>query len=261
MIRHLFQPIKLLVVKDKKFYWLLCNRLNIVPGKLKLYEIAFLHRSASVVFSDGSVVNNERLEYLGDAVLDAVIADYLFKKFPRKKEGFLTQMRSKIVKRSNLDVLARKIGIDELIVSNTHRNVHKKHIYGDALEALIGAIYLDKGYTRTRKYIVNNVIKSFVDLDQLINKETDFKSRIIEWGQKNKYNIIFETKEEYLELEQSPIFVSVIRVGDSTLGTGQGKSKKEAEQNASEQAFVYVSSSSYVFEKSEHHLISPENSV
>lgn len=229
------------MVKDKKFYWLICNRLNIVPGKIRLYEIAFLHRSASVVFSDGSIVNNERLEFLGDAILDAVIAEYLFKKFPRKKEGFLTQMRSRIVKRSNLDHLARKVGLDELIVSNTNRNSHKKHIYGDAFEALIGAIYLDKGYNQTRKYIINNVIKEFVDLDQLIHKETDFKSRIIEWGQKNKYNLIFETKEEYLELEQSPIFVSTIKVDDTSLGCGQGKSKKEAEQNASEQAFAYVS--------------------
>ncbi|NJO70374.1 MAG: ribonuclease III family protein [Bacteroidetes bacterium] len=123
IVKHGFKD---LPAKDKKFYWLLCNRINIVPGKLKLYEIAFLHRSASVIFTDGTVINNERLEYLGDAILDAVIADYLFKKFPRKKEGFLTQMRSKIVKRSNLDHLARQVGVDELIVSNTNRNIHKK---------------------------------------------------------------------------------------------------------------------------------------
>lgn len=258
MIRHFFQPIKFFVAKDKKFYWLLCNRLNIIPGKLKLYEIAFLHRSASVVFSDGTIINNERLEYLGDAILDAVIADYLFKKFPRKKEGFLTQMRSKLVKRSNLDHLARKVGIDELIVSNTQRNMHKKHIYGDAFEALIGAIYLDKGFEKTRKYIVNNVIKNYVDLDQLINKEVDFKSRIIEWGQKNKYNIVFETKEKYLDLEQSPVFVANIKVGETTLGNGQGKSKKEAEQNASEQAFAFVSSASFLESASE---VSPHVSL
>jgi len=258
LIRHFFKPIKFFVVKDKKFYWLLCNRLNIVPGKIKLYEIAFLHRSASVTFSDGTIINNERLEYLGDAILDAIIADYLFKKFPRKKEGFLTQMRSKIVKRSNLDHLARQVGVDELIVSNTNRNIHKKHIYGDAFEALIGAIYLDKGYEKTRKYIVNNVIKNYVDLDQLINTEMDYKSRIIEWGQKNKYNIIFETKEECHELEQSPVFVASISVGDTTLGCGQGKSKKEAEQNASEQAFVFVSSSPFQENTSE---ISPHSSV
>lgn len=258
MIRHFLHPIKFFVAKDKKFYWLLCNRLNIIPGKLKLYEIAFLHRSASVVFSDGSVVNNERLEYLGDAILDAVIADYLFMKFPRKKEGFLTQMRSKIVKRSNLDLLARKVGVDELIVSNTQRNYQKKHIYGDAFEALIGAVYLDKGYVKTRKYIINNVIRHYVDLDQLINTEVDYKSRIIEWGQKNKYSLVFETKEEYLEMAQSPIFIANIKVGETTLGSGQGKSKKEAEQNASEQAHTYVSSASFLEPTSE---ISPQNSV
>lgn len=232
--------IKLLVVKDKKFYLLLRTHLKITPGKLKLYEIAFLHRSASVSFNDGSVVNNERLEYLGDAVLDAVVADYLFKKFPRKKEGFLTQMRSKIVKRSNLDLLARNLGIDYMVVSNTNRNVHKKHIYGDAFEALIGAIYLDKGYKRTKRYIVHYVIKNFVNLEELISKETDFKSRLIEWGQKNKVIITFETTEEYTEVEQAPTFVTHVKISEQMLGNGTGKSKKEAEQNAAEQAYNNV---------------------
>ncbi len=232
--------IKLLFVKDKKFYLLLKTHLKITPGKIKLYEIAFLHRSASISFNDGSVVNNERLEYLGDAVLDAVVADYLFKKFPRKKEGFLTQMRSKIVKRSNLDLLARNLGIDYMVVSNTNRNVHKKHIYGDAFEALIGAIYLDKGYKKTRRYIIHFVIKNFVNLEELISKETDFKSRLIEWGQKNKVIITFETTEEYTEVEQAPAFVTQVKICEQMLGSGTGKSKKEAEQNAAEQAYNNV---------------------
>jgi len=236
----LILPIKLLTVRDKKFYLLLRNQLKVNPGKLKLYEIAFLHRSASISFDDGSVINNERLEYLGDAILDAVIADYLFKKFPRKKEGFLTQMRSKIVKRSNLDLIARNLGIDYLVVSNTSRSSYKKHIYGDAFEALIGAIYLDKGFEKTRKYIVNYVLKNHVDLDELLNKETDYKSRLIEWGQKNKVVISFEASEEYPEVEQSPVFVATIRINDQNVGVGNGKSKKEAEQNAAEQAFNHI---------------------
>lgn len=240
MIRHLINPIKLLITPNKKFYLLLQNHLKITPGKIKLYEIAFLHRSASISFSDGTIVNNERLEYLGDAVLDAVIADYLFKKFPRKKEGFLTQMRSKIVKRSNLDLLARNLGIDYLIVSNTNRNIHKKHIYGDAFEALIGAIYLDKGFNKTRKYIINYVLKNFVNLEELISKETDFKSRIIEWGQKTKVMITFESAEEYTEMEQAPSFISHVKICDEIIGTGSGKSKKESEQSAAEQAFYSV---------------------
>ena len=244
----MFHPIKLLIVPDKKFYLLLRTHLKIEPGKIKLYEIAFLHRSASISFNDGSIVNNERLEYLGDAILDAVIADYLFKKFPRKKEGFLTQMRSKIVKRSNLDILARNLGIDYLVVSNTSRNSHKKHIYGDAFEALIGAIYLDKGYKKTRKYIINHVVKNFVNLEELISKETDFKSRLIEWGQKNKVIITFETTEEYTEIEQAPTFITQVKISDQMLGNGTGKSKKEAEQNAAEQAYNNVISKSEVHE-------------
>ena len=232
--------IKLLVVKDKKFYLLLRTHLKITPGKIKLYEIAFLHRSASLSFNDGSVVNNERLEYLGDAILDAVVADYLFKKFPRKKEGFLTQMRSKIVKRSNLDMIARNLGLDYMVVSNTNKNAYKKHIYGDALEALIGAIYLDKGYKKTRKYIIHHVIKNFVNLEELVSKETDFKSRLIEWGQKNKVIISFETTEEYTEIEQAPTFITQVKISDQVLGNGSGKSKKEAEQNAAEQAYSNV---------------------
>ena len=186
------------------------------------------------------MVNNERLEYLGDAILDAVIADYLFKKFPRKKEGFLTQMRSKIVKRSHLDFLARNLGIDLMVVSNTQRNPYKKHIYGDAFEALIGAIYLDKGYLYTHKYIVNYILKNFVNLEELLTKETDYKSRLIEWGQKNKVMISFETSEEYAEVEQAPTFVSQVKMNDQGLGTGTGKSKKEAEQLAAEQAYNNV---------------------
>ena len=214
MIQKLIYLLKLLISPNKKFYLLLHTHLKITPGKIRLYEIAFLHRSASLTFDDGSIVNNERLEYLGDAILDAVIADYLFKKFPRKKEGFLTQMRSKIVKRSHLDYLARTIGIDLLIVSNTQRNSSKKHIYGDAFEALIGAVYLDRGFKYTQKYIVNYLLKNFVNLEELLTKETDFKSRLIEWGQKNKVMISFETTEEYTELEQSPTFVSHVKTVD-----------------------------------------------
>lgn len=240
----MFYPIKLLISHDRKFYLLLRTHLKINPGKIKLYEIAFLHRSASISFSDGSVVNNERLEYLGDAILDAVIADYLFKKFPRKKEGFLTQMRSKIVKRSNLDLIARNLGIDYLVVSNTNRHSHKKHIYGDALEALIGAIYLDKGFKETRNYIINYVLKNFVNLEELLSKETDFKSRLIEWGQKNKVIISFESTEEYTEIEQAPTFITHVKISEQLVGHGSGKSKKEAEQNAAEQAYNQVLSNS-----------------
>lgn len=242
MIHHFINPIKLLICNNKKFYLLLQSQLKINPGKLKLYEIAFLHRSASVTFTDGSIINNERLEFLGDAILDAVVADYLFKKFPRKKEGFLTQMRSKIVKRSNLDLISRNLGLDYFVVSNTHKNIHKKNIFGDAFEAFIGAVYLDKGYNFTRRYITNFILRNYIDIEELLQKESDFKSRIIEWGQKNKVVITIETHEEYKNIEQAPHFVATVRTQFNDLGHGVGKSKKDAEQNAAEQAYISVSS-------------------
>jgi ribonuclease III len=246
LIKHLINPVKLLISPNKKFYLLLHSQLKINPGKIKLYEIAFLHRSASIIFSDGSLINNERLEFLGDAILDAVIADYLFKKFPRKKEGFLTQMRSKIVKRSNLDLISRNLGIDYFVVSNTNRNNHKKHIFGDALEALIGAIYLDKGYSFTQRYIINFVLRNYINIEELLKKESDFKSRIIEWGQKNKIFISIETSEEYTAIEQSPTFIAFVKTNEQQLGKGIGKSKKEAEQNAAEQAYYFVHADDFI---------------
>lgn len=251
MITHFINPIKLLICPNKKFYLLISSQLKINPGKIKLYEIAFLHRSASISYNDGSLINNERLEFLGDAILDAVVADYLFKKFPRKKEGFLTQMRSKIVKRSNLDLISRNLGLDYFVVSKTHRNVHKKNIFGDAFEALIGAVYLDKGYEFTRKYIINHILRNYIDIEDLLIKESDYKSRIIEWGQKNKVIITIETNEEYSNFEQSPSFVAYVKASDILLGKGGGKSKKEAEQNAAEQAFAYVSDPDFELKETE----------
>jgi len=208
---------------------------------------AITHSSFANQNKPKTIASNERLEFLGDAVLDAIIADYLFKKFPRKKEGFLTQMRSKIVKRSNLDTISRNLGIDYFVVSNTSRNNHKKHIFGDAFEALIGAIYLDKGYNFTRKYIINYILRNYIDIEELLKKESDFKSRIIEWGQKNKYLITIETTEEYTEIEQSPTFIAHVKTHDHLLGKGSGKSKKEAEQNAAEQAFLCVHDPDFKF--------------
>lgn len=207
------------------------------PGNTKMYELAFIHRSASIHLPNGEIINNERLEYLGDAIIDAVVSDYLFRYFPGKDEGFLSKVRSRIVKRKNLNWLAEKIGIPSMLVSHTEHNNGIKHIYGDALEALIGAIYLDKGYVKTRKFIVNRLIKKHVDMDTLINLESDFKSRVIEWAQKERKDICFESQEIYQDHAKVPVFISHIKLGDVCLGEGTGTSKKEAEQSAAEIAF------------------------
>lgn len=219
----------------------LAKLLGYFPRKWELYELAFIHRSASVFLSDGSTANNERLEFLGDAILDAVIAEYLFSSFPTKDEGFLSKMRSKIVKRKHLNSLAIKIGVNKLIVSNSINANGGKHICGNAFEALIGAIYLDKGYKVAQKFIVEKILDTHIDLEELEYRETDYKSRIIEWAQKSRTEISFESQEEYTSKEEPPVFVTRVLVSNQLMGQGKGTSKKEAEQNAAEQAFVNIS--------------------
>jgi ribonuclease-3 len=231
--------IRLLFFK-KKIHKELAQLLGYIPRKWEVYELAFIHRSASVLLSDGRTVNNERLEFLGDAVLDAVIADFLFSQFPDKDEGFLSKMRSKIVKRKNLNALALKIGINKLIISNSINYNGGKHIYGNAFEALVGAVYLDKGYNKTRKFITSKILDAHINLEELEHRETDYKSRIIEWAQKSRTEISFDSQEEYSGRDRVPVFVSRVIIAGQLKGQGKGASKKEAEQNAAELAFNII---------------------
>ena len=209
--------------------------LQFSPRNLKLYQTAFVHKSASKIYADGSMLNNERLEYLGDAILDAVVAEYLFAIFPKKSEGFLTQLRSKIVNREMLNSLSIETGISQFIVSQK-KNCSYKYIYGDAFEAFIGAVFLDRGYACTKKFIIKQVVKKHLNLSELVEKETDFKSRLIEWSQKNKKEIEFTCVENEDSTEKLPQFISQIKIADEIIATGTGYSKKEAEQNAAEEA-------------------------
>jgi ribonuclease III len=200
-----------------------------------LYQLAFVHKSASQFIFNDTKVNNERLEFLGDAILDSLVAEYLFHRFPDKEEGFLTQTRSKLVNRDNLNHLAIKLGIGEMIVSKMSRDNHKS-VYGDTLEALIGALYLDKGYEKTKKIVLERIIQSDININRMLITEIDFKSRIIEWGQKNKKSVSFTSFEEMEEQSNLPVFVTHLFVVDDVIGRGSGFSKKEAEQNAARQA-------------------------
>ena len=230
--------------KDKEFYTLLKKQLNISPNNLRLYELAFLHRSASLTLSDGSVVNNERLEYLGDAIIDAIIADYLFRKFPNEREGFLTRMRSKIVNRAHLDSIANRMGLVDVVVAYaTNTETVKKRICGEALEALMGAMYLDKGFEKTHKYITTHVLKNYIDLEKLVQTETDFKSRLLEWGQKNRLSVGFESIEARVKSKNQPYFSVQATISDVPIAKGSGKSKKEAEQMAAQRTLAFISTS------------------
>lgn len=219
-------------VDDRRFYAEFKKALGFYPHNLNLYKLAFIHKSASIILPTGQSVNNERLEYLGDAILDAIIADFLFEQYPDQREGFLTKMRAKIVSRAHLNRLSVQIGLQRLIISHSC-NSTQRHIFGDALEAFIGAMYLDRGYKRTRKYLIKKIFKKYIDLTSLELLETDFKSRIIEWGQKHRQNITFDYREEHESKESSPTFYALLHINGQLLGEGKGNSKKEAEQDAS----------------------------
>lgn len=239
MYSSLFRLLKNRFGKDKEFYAYLRKTLGFVPRKFELYKLAFIHKSASQRVRNGSDTNNERLEYLGDAVLDAIVADYIFTVFPYEDEGFLTKLRAKIVNRTQLDYLADKIEMHRFMQSQV-ANGRSNHIYGNAFEALIGAAYLDRGYNMTKKFFLYRLLESHIDLNKLVNTETDYKSRIIEWSQKNKKEIDFQIEEKEIEESHTPIFVSTVMIDEEIIGEGSGNSKKEASQKAARQALKNV---------------------
>ena len=207
------------------------------PGNLRLYEIAFIHRSATFILPNGKKVNNERLEYLGDSVLDAVLSDYLFNKFPDANEGFLTKTRSRIVNRDALNNLALSMGLNKILISNISSEHPTKNLYGDSLEALIGAVFLDKGFKKTKKLFLKNVLDKYLDLDLIVKTDTDYKSLVFEWVQKHKSTLIFTYNEEYDFNLKKSIFSTILIIDNEELGNGQGNSKKEAEQEAARKAW------------------------
>ena len=209
------------------------------PRNLDLYKQAFVHKSAAILVFGTLSKNNERLEFLGDAILDSIISKHIFEKFPAKHEGFLTQLRSKIVNREALRLISIKLGISNLVVSRITSDKHR-YLYGDALESFIGAVYLDRGYEKTTFFVEDRILKHHVNLHKLSKTEVDFKSRIIEWGQKHRKEINFTCHEQPNEADSRPVFVSHLLILNDIAGMGMGNSKKEAEQNAAKQALQFL---------------------
>jgi ribonuclease-3 len=210
--------------------------------------VAFIHRSASFNLDDGQRINNERLEFLGDSVLDVILSDFLFEKYPEASEGFMTKIRSRIVNRDILNQLAISMEINTLLVSNISSGHNTKHLYGDALEALTGAVFLDKGFKKSKRFFIKNVLEKYLDLDTIVNTENDYKSLVFEWAQKKKNNLVFTYNEEYdFDLKKS-VFTTILCIGREEFGKGQGASKKEAEQEASRQAWERLKDISGEFE-------------
>jgi ribonuclease-3 len=214
--------------------------LGFYPNNVHLYEQAFIHRSSSIDNGDGKLENNERLEFLGDAILDAAVADIVYKHFPNHKEGFMTNTRSKIVQRDSLNFIALEMGLDKMIVSSTRISSHNNYIYGNAFEALIGAIYLDQGFGKCRAFIEERVIDKYIPLDKIVHKEMNFKSSLIEWSQKNKLEIVFDLIETFIDEKGSPLFQTSVSLMGTSLGVGIGYTKKESQQSAAKMAIKKI---------------------
>lgn len=231
MFSNILDKIRLLFRKDKESYLCFYKMLGFYPRNIEIYQQALLHKSSSVK-AKGRLLNNERLEFLGDAILDAVVADIVYKRFEGKREGFLTNTRSKIVQRETLNRIAVQIGLDKLIKYTTRQSSHNSYMCGNAFEALVGAIYLDRGYETCKFFMEERIIKPYLNLDKLSRKEVNFKSKLIEWGQKNRFLIEFNLLEQSVDEQQNPVFETQVMVENIPAGQGRGYSKKESQQEA-----------------------------
>ena len=262
MLRNQIDKIRLLFRKDKESYFCFYKILGFYPRNIQLYQQALLHKSTSIRSEKGRPLNNERLEFRGDAILDAIVGDIVYKHFEGRREGFLTHTRSKIVQRETLNKLAVEIGLDKLVKYSTRSSSHNSYMYGNAFEAFIGAIYLDQGYERCKRFMEEKIFKNYIDLDKMSRKEVNFKSKLIEWSQKSKVEVSFELIEQFLDEDYNPMFHTEIRIEGISAGKGTGYSKKESQQNAAQAALKKIKNDASFKEqieatKAQNHL--PEN--
>lgn len=210
--------------------------LGFTPHRVSFYKIALLHRSRP----DDESENNERLEFLGDAILGAIIAEYLFKKYPYQYEGYLTELRSKIVRRETMNNMAIRMGLNKLVqYNNSDKGLKNSHIFGNALEALIGAVYLDRGYEITRKFVLQQLVKVYLDIDALESTDTNFKNQLLTWAQKNGHSLTFEAVDEKVERTRK-IFTVGVFVNGEIFSSGTGFNKKDAGQVAAQEALKKI---------------------
>lgn len=221
--------------KDRDLARRLRSLLGFTPVHLQLFKLAFYHKSS---FSNGdyAISNNERLEFLGDAVLSTIVGEYLFKKYPNCDEGFLTKMRSKIVKRNSLDEIGDKMGLD-MYLSSYNQTRLSKSMLGNSLEALVGAIYIELGYEKTRKYVISRILRRYLNIHDLEQYDDNYKSQLLEWCQKNGHQIDYKVLTKYKSDKRDKFKVAVY-VDGRKIGTADDFNKKSAEQLASERAMI-----------------------
>lgn len=242
MFKLLFRYIRLLSNARKEPYLQFYRILGFYPDNISYYQLAVHHSSAKSVTNRGVKLNNERLEFLGDAILNSIVTDILFRKFENQREGFLTNTRSKIVKRDTLNQLGVEIGLDKLIVRSKSMSIASfgNNIYGNAFEALIGAIYLDLGYKKCKYFVERRLFKTFLDLEKVVSNEVNYKSKVIEFCQKNHLKYAFELIDENIDSAGNHLFISQLLIENQTICEGRGSSKKESQQQASQVAFEKI---------------------
>lgn len=247
---NILDTIRLPFRNDRQLYRSFYNILGFYPRNIELYKQALTHRSVNHKNSEGKKYNNERLEYLGDAILGAVVGDILYRHFPGKKEGFLTNVRSRVVQRETLGCLADDMGLTELIQSNLMGKTHNSYMAGNAFEALIGAVYLDRGYEFCVKFVNERILGKYVNLEKIASKESNFKSRFLELCQKYRFEATFELLKETREEETlSPLFLSRVTIYGIECGRGSGYSKKESHQMAAKEALARLNRGGALYKK------------
>ena len=233
MLSNLIDRMKLPFRKDKELYLSLRQIIGFYPHDIGYYKLALMHKSMFKRNAKGKPVNNERLEFLGDAILDATVGDIVYRHFPGKREGFLTNTRSKLVQRETLNRLAQEMGINQLILSNGRSSSHNSYMGGNAFEALVGAIYLDRGYNACMEFMRKRILTQMINIDKVAYKEVNFKSKLIEWSQKNRVRIDFRVLSQEKDKTGSPVFNYQVMLETVEGCTGTGFSKKESQQMAS----------------------------
>ncbi len=234
-LNDIIDRIRLPFRKEKELFSSLYDVMGFYPHNISFYKQALMHKSIGRRNEKGKSLNNERLEFLGDALLDAVVGDIVYKHFPGKREGFLTNTRSKLVSRDTLGKLAEEMGLKRLILSSGHSNSHNSYMAGNAFEALVGAIYLDQGYDGVMRFMEKRILSKLINIDKVAYKEVNFKSKLLEWSQKNRVRMEFRMLKQEIDKESSsPVFNFQVFLEGVAGETGKGYSKKEAQQLASE---------------------------
>lgn len=233
MLNNIIDRIRLPFRKEKELYYSLYEIMGICPHDISYYKQALMHKSIMHRNKKGKPVNNERLEFLGDAVLDCAVGDIVYRHFPNKREGFLTNTRSKLVQRDTLNRLAQELGINSLIKSGGRPMSHNSYMGGNAFEALVGALYLDHGYSACMRFLEKRILKQMINIDKVAYKEVNFKSKLIEWTQKNKVQLEFRFVSSGKDTGGSPTFSYQVLLEGIAGSTGDGFSKKESQQKAS----------------------------